>query len=484
MEFFTKLVGWLWGPPLLVMMTVTGLYFTVSSGFFQFSKFGHIMKNTLGKLVGKHEEEEGKEGLISAFEAISVAIGGSVGVANIGGVATAVAVGGPGAIFWMWISALLGMIIKMVEVTLSVYYRNKDENGIPFGGPTFYMEKGLGEERGWKFWPVLAVIFGAGIFSTFFLTLQNYTVSEALGNTFGISLIVVSVIYVICTYLIISGGIPSLGKIASKIVPFMCLFYIIGGLIIILKNASAVPGAFALIFKSAFNGTAAAGGFAGVTAVQALRLGMARAVYSNEAGWGTSPMIHATARTEHPVKQGLWGSFEVFVDTLIVCTITALVVITTGQWSSGLDGATLALTAFEMGLGRFGRIVVAFSIFMLGLTTTTGWYAYYEVVLRHLFKNNLAVKDKILSVYRWVYPIPGMVLVIMAVTTGLPGATVWLFGDFTSAIPTFVNVFTILVLSPTFFKLLKDYKARYLGIGKVDPNFKVFYEDKKNSENA
>lgn len=376
-------------------------------------------------------------------------------------------------------SALLGMILKMVEVTLSVYYRNKDEKGIPFGGPTFYMEKGLGEERGFKGWFILAIIFGAGIFTTFFITLQNYTVSEAIGNTFGISLIAVSIVYVISIYLIISGGIPSLGKAAAKIVPFMCLFYIIGGLIIIFKNITLLPTALKMIIKGAFTGTAAVGGFAGVGAAQAFKLGMARAVYSNEAGWGTSPMIHATAKTEHPVKQGLWGAFEVFVDTLVVCSITALVVIMTGQWSSGLDGATLALTAFEMELGKLGRIIVAISIFLLGLSTTTGWYAYYEVLLRHLFKNRPDIKDNILKVYRWLYPIPGMLLVVIVVFKGMPGSTVWLFGDISSAIPTFVNVFVILLLSPTFFKLLKDYKARYLGIGEVDPDFVVFYEDKK-----
>lgn len=475
MEFFEKLVGLMWGAPLIILMTATGLYFTIGSKFFQFSKFGHIIKQTLGKIT---EKQEG-EGLISPFEAICIALGGSVGVANIGGVATAVAVGGPGAVFWMWMSALLGMILKMGEVTLSVYYREKDEKGIPFGGPSFYMEKGLGEEKGFKGWPILAIVFGAGIFSTFFLTLQNYTVSEAIGNTFGISLIAVSIVYTICVYMIISGGIPSLGRIASRLVPVMCSFYIFGGLIIIFKNITLLPAAFSLIIKSAFTGTAAVGGFAGITAIQALQLGMARAVYSNEAGWGTSPMIHATARTNHPVRQGLWGAFEVFIDTIVVCSITALVVIMTGEWSSGLDGATLALSAYEIGLGRVGRIIIACSIFLLGLSTTTGWYAYYEVLLRHLFSERSDTKDNILKVYRWVYPIPGMLLVIMAVTRGLPGAAIWLFGDFTSAIPTFVNVITILILSPTFFLLLKDYKARHLGIGKIDPDFAIFYEEKK-----
>lgn len=484
MALFEKIVGWMWGPPLLVLMMGTGLYFTFKSGFFQFRHFGHIMKETFGSLFKKEDKDnvDTSEGLLSSFEALSVAIGGSVGVANIGGVATAIAVGGPGAVFWIWVAALMGMILKTVEVTLAVYYRSRDEKGIPFGGPTYYMEKGLGEERGFKWWVVLAVVFGMGIFSTFFLTLQNYTVSEAVGNTFDISLIAVSVVYVICIYLIISGGIPSLGKAAAKIVPFMCLFYIIGGLIIILKNITQLPAAFGLIIDGAFNGTAAVGGFAGVGVAQAMRLGMARAVYSNEAGWGTSPMIHATARVDHPVKQGLWGAFEVFIDTMVVCSITALVVIITGEWSSGLDGATLALSAFESEFGMIGRIIIAASIFLLGLSTTTGWYAYYEVILRHLFGDNSKIKDKFLSIYRWAYPIPGMLLVIMAVTVGLPGSTIWLIGDFTSAVPTFVNVFAILILSKEFIKLLNDYKARHLGIGEVDPNFAVFYEDKKKKK--
>ena len=481
MELFGKIVDLLWGPPLLILMTVTGLFFTIKSGFFQFVNFGHIMQKTFGSMFKKEDNEkkvDTSQGLLSSFEAISVAIGGSVGVANIGGVATAIAVGGPGAVFWMWVSALFGMILKMVETTLAVYYRSRDEKGIPFGGPTYYMEKGLGEERGFKAWGLLAFIFGAGIFSTFFLTLQNYTVSEAVGNTFGINLIIVSVLYVVCVYLIISGGIPSLGRASAKIVPFMCLFYVIAGLIIIFKNVTELPTAFRLIIGGAFTGTAAVGGFAGAGVGQILRLGMARAVYSNEAGWGTSPMIHSTARVKHPVEQGIWGVFEVFIDTIVVCSITALVIILTGQWSSGLDGATLTLTAFEVEFGMIGRVIIAASIFLLGLSTTTGWYAYYEILLRHLLGDNSNVRDKILTIYKWTYPIPGMVLVVLAVMGELPGAAVWLFGDFTSAIPTFINVGTILVLSPVFFKLVKDYKARYLGIGEVDPDFPIFYEDK------
>lgn len=209
---------------------------------------------------------------------------------------------------------------------------------------------------------------------------------------------------------------------------------------------------------------------------QTLRLGMARAVYSNEAGWGTSPMVHASAVTNHPVRQGLWGAFEVFIDTIIVCTITALIVIVTGAWSNGLDGAELALFAFEQEMGFAGRVLMSLSIFLLGLTTNGGWYAYYETVLRHLASGS-RLSNIILKSYQLLYPLPGMILVVLAYTKGLPGDVVWLVGDISNALPTFINVFTILILSPKFFELLKDYKSRHLGMGKVDPNFEIFDED-------
>ncbi|MGL5440180.1 MAG: alanine/glycine:cation symporter family protein [Filifactoraceae bacterium] len=479
--FMEKMVGWLWGIPLIVTILGTGAYFTIATKFFQFAKFGHIWKNTFGKLMQRHEGD-GKEGILSPFEAVSTAIGGTVGVGNIGGVATAIATGGPGAVFWLWISALMGMIIKMAEVTLAVYYRTVDEHGNPYGGPTYYMERGLGEERGFKLWYVPAFIFGMGIFSTFFITLQNYTVSEAVGNTFNIPLISVSIAYIILVYIMIGNGIPGLGKIAGYMVPFMTLFYILAGLFIILKNFTDIPLAFSEIISGAFNGTAAMGGFKGAVVGKAIQMGMARAVYSNEAGWGTSPMIHSTAKTDHPVKQGMWGAFEVFIDTMVVCTVTALVIVMTGAWSQGLSGATLTLSAFEMEIGSIGRFIIAISVFLFGLTTTTGWYAYYEILLRHLFRKNIKIKDKILLFYKWSYAVPGIIMVLISVYGNVPGGTLWLFADFTSAIPTFINVVAILILSPVFFRLIKDYKARYLGQGVVDEKFSIFYEDKLRKE--
>lgn len=477
------MVDFLWGLPLIIVILFTGLYITLRSGFFQIRFFGHIMKNTLGKIFTKKNKEEAKEkGILSPLEAVSTAIGGSVGVGNIGGVATAIATGGPGAILWMWVCSLVGMLLKAVEVTLAVYYRNTDEDGNPYGGPTYYIEKGLGVERGFKGWWILAFIFGAGIFGTFFITLQNYTVSEALSSTFKIGMIPSSLIYFGVTYLMIFGGIKQLGKIAGKIVPFMCLFYVGCCTIIILLNITAVPETFALIFKSAFSGTAAVGGFAGAAVSRVIRLGVSRSVFSNEAGWGTSPMIHSTATTDHPVKQGLWGAFEVFVDTGIVCTMTALAIMVTGQWSSGLSGAALTLSAFEIGIGTWGRVIMTIGIFLFGITTSSGWYSYYEIILRHAFKSKVEVKNTILQFYKPLYPIPGLIMVVYAVSFGLPGQVIWNFADISSAVPTFINVFVVLFLSKEFFRLLKDYKARYLGIGEVDPNAYLFFEDKVNAE--
>ncbi len=483
-QILEKIVGWLWGLPLIFTVLFVGAYFTVGSKLFQFGYLPHIFKETFGKLFSKKSKAEETKGLLTPFQAVSTAIGGSVGVGNIGGVATAIAIGGPGAVFWIWITALLGMITKTVEVTLSVYYRKTDEQGNPYGGPTYYIERGLGEEKRFKFWKVPAILFGAGIFTTFFITLQNYTISEALSSSFDMGMILSSFIYLVLIYLMILGGIKRIGEIAGRLVPFMCIFYLVAGLYIIFKNYSEIIPVFGLIFESAFSGTAAVGGFAGAAIAQVIRMGVARAVYSNEAGWGTSPMIHSTAKTSHPVKQGMWGAVEVFIDTIIVCSITAFTIIITGAWTLDLSGAELTLSAFEIGIGEFGRYIITISVFLFGLTTSTGWYIYYEILLRHMFGDDrkVTLKYKVLSTFKWLYPIPGFLMVVYAVYYNMPGQAVWYFADITTAIPTFVNLIVILILSGKFFELLRDYKARYLNIGQIDPNFSVFYEDKLKKE--
>lgn len=474
LAYFEALVNFLWGLPIIVIILGTGFYFTFKTGFFQVFHLKHIFSETIYKIIKKGNKAEGDgKGLITPFEAVATAIGGSVGVGNIGGVATAMAVGGPGSLFWLWIAAFVGMILKMAEVSLGVYYREKDEKGDPYGGPTYYMEKGLGEEKGHKWWLIPAAIFGGGIFSTFFITVQNYTVSEAVSAAFGIKIIYASIIYIVCNYILIIGGIKSLGKLAGKIVPFMCVFYVGAALYIIAINIGNLPATLGLVFKGAFTGTAAA------AFSQVMRIGMARSVFSNEAGWGSSPMIHASAQTDHPIKQGLWGAFEVFIDTIVVCTLTCLVIIITGVWSSGATGATLTLNAFATGMGSASKIFIATGIFLFGVTTSSGWYAYYEIILRHLMKSSPKLKDGILKFYKIFYPVPGFVMVVMATTIGMPGSTVWLFADFTTAVPTFINIAVMLSLSGTFFKLFKDYKTKYILKEEVKPEdkIKVFYEE-------
>jgi len=481
-ELFAELTGFLWGTPLLFVIAVTGIYFTIRTGGFQFIHLGYIIKNIFKKSTRQGDTNIENKKTLSPFQAISIAVGGSVGVSNISGVATAIATGGPGALFWLWIAALLGMIIKMAEVTLAVYYREKTPDGEFRGGPTYYMEKGLGIEKHFKLWKPLAIIFGGGLFMTWFITIQNYTISEAIGGTFNIPFIAVSVVYCIATYIIIIGGIKKVGIIASRLVPIMCVFYVACSLFILITNISNLPNTFALIFKGAFTAQAASSGFLGATVAQAVRLGLARSVYSNEAGWGTSPMVHATASTDHPIKQGLLGAFEVFADTIVICSMTGLVIITTGFWNSGLSGATLTLTAFESVMGYGARVAVALSIFLFGLTTSTGWFTYYRVILDHAFKNKKSFKKILVNILIIGTPIWGLLVVIATVYGNGTPEQVWVLADFSSILPTFVNVITLFFLGGKFVELLKDYKARYMGIGKVDPDFKLFYEDTLKEE--
>ena len=470
----------LWGWPLIALILVGGLFFTVRSGFFQFRHLGKILVNPFKKTT-----VTGSKNTLTPFQAVSVAVGGSVGVSNISGVGTAIATGGPGALFWLWIAALLGMAIKMAEVTLAVYYRSTDAEGNHWGGPSYYMQKGLGEERGWKAWKVLAIIFGFGIFMTFFITLQNYTVADAIGSTFNMPMWIPGLVMVLCIYAIILGGLKRVGEIAGYLVPFMCIFYVVCVLIILVMNFRELPNAFGLIFKGAFTTQSAVGGFLGAGVAQAMKLGFARSVYSNEAGWGTSPMIHATAAVEHPVRQGMMGAFEVFVDTMVVCTATGLLVITTGTWQTALRGPDLTLSAIESGVGGIARIIVALSIFLFALTTATGWYSYYLTLLNHAFKDGHPAKKVVLVIYKALNPLFGFALTIFAFFSDSTGPVqMWVLADFSSAIPTFINVFVIVVLGNQFIKLVKDFKARYMNKGTVDPNFDVFYEDKTKKQRA
>lgn len=487
--FLGKVDSFLWGMPLIILIIGTGLYFTIRSGFFQFRYFGYTMKRTAGRIFTRSDDSaNAKGGMISAFEAIATAVGGTVGFGNIAGVATAVAAGGPGAIFWMWLSALLGMILKQVEVTLGCYYRQQSADGGTYGGPTYYMEKGLGEERHWgRLWKIPAIIFGIGIFSTFFVTSSNLTAAQVVSGAFnmdsgitidGLTLegpILIGVLISIICFVITGGGTKKIANLFTKMVPSMSIVYILMGLAMIIFNLGSVPAAFGTIFRDAFTGTAAIGGFAGAAVSGIIRTGVARSVYSNEAGWGTSPMIHASAKTAHPVEQGLWGSFEVFFDTIIICTITGLSVIISGEWITGETGGYLALNSFSASFGFIGSVLLALIMVVFSVTTSGGWFTYYLAILEHLYKKESRAKDIVMKLFYALRAFPGLFWTIYLVKTNNQGF-IWTLVDITSAVPTFINVAVILILSGQYFRLLKDYKARYLNIGEVLPDTRLFYE--------
>ena len=494
-EIITMIDGWLWGTPLIVLMFGAGIFFTIASGFFQFRHFGWIFKRTIGSVFKKDESTTDRPGMLKPFETACIAIGGSVGFGNIAGVATAVASGGPGAIFWMWICALTGMIIKQVEVTLGCYYRMRDKGSEDtYGGPTYYMEQGLGVAHHWgKLWKIPAILFGFGIATTFVFTSGTLTTAQVVSGAFHVpdiqiggttieGIILIGVVIVIIEYLITSGGFHGVANIFSKLVPVMSIAYILMGLGMILVNITAVPATISAIFSGAFTGTAAIGGFAGASVSKIVSVGLARSVYSNEAGWGTSPMIHASAKTPHPVEQGLWGSFEVFFDTIVICSITGISTIISGQWVNGNDGGAMAVQAFTEGFGVFGAVLLAIIMIVFTVTTAGGWFTYYMICLKQVFKKGGTIMEKIIvNGYKILRFLPGLFWCIYLVKTNNQGF-VWTLVDVSSAIPTFVNMFVILVLAGDYLKLLKDYKARHFNVGKVDPDFDLFFEDKLRKE--
>ena len=467
-EEILQIIAWkyVWNPALPIIFLLFGLYVTIGTRFFQIRRFGTIWRNTVGKIV---EARRGKgPGILTSFQAWATAAGGAIGMGNIAGVSSAVALGGPGAIFWMWVSALMGMVTKMCEVTLAVHYREVFPDGRAYGGPTFYIEKGLGKERKWPswLWKLIALVFGVGLFSTMLITMSNYTLQESFKATFNTSntaAVIFGFLFMILGYTVILGGIPRVGRFAEIALPVMSIAYILLGLGVFVVNIIELPNAILQIFKYAFTPHAAVGGFAGVTIMKAVQVGVARGVYSNEAGWGSSPMVHATAKVDHPVRQGLWGAFEVFLDTIIICTVTGLCVVVTGVWQSGTGGAGEVGRAFEMVYGPAGRYFVFIALFIFIFTTFTGWYTYYETLLIHVIKNKSPeTVDRAVKILRLVDPWPGFLLAAWGMLAGIVPTIFWILADLTTGVPIYANLVALIALSPVFFKLVKEFESQYL----------------------
>lgn len=430
--------SFVWGPPMLILLVGTGVYLTVRTKFFSFTKFGFILKRTICRIFEKKERGEGQ---ITPFQALATALAATVGTGNIAGVATAIALGGPGAVFWMWISAVFGMTTKYSEIVLAIKYREKTPDGRYVGGPMYYIEKGLNQK-----W--LAIVFAVfGFLAAFGIgnMTQSNSVAAALNDTFGVDTLVTGICLAVAVAAVILGGLKRIVKVTEKLVPVMALFYIVCALIVIVLNIDKVPAAFSLIFGHAFTGTAAAGGFAGSTVMMAMRFGVARGVFSNEAGLGSAPIAHAAATTDHPVRQGLWGVFEVFIDTLVICTLTALSIICAGVWNTGESGVVLTTTAFNSVLPGFGGLVVTIAIMLFAFSTILGWAYYGERCVEYVFGS------KSIIFFRIVF----LPFIVVGAIGGLN--FIWSLADTLNGLMAIPNLVGLLCLSGVTIKLTKEF---------------------------
>ncbi|WP_071027736.1 alanine/glycine:cation symporter family protein [Peptoniphilus raoultii] len=430
--------GIVWGWPMLFFLVGCGIYLTFELKFLQVREFAYTMKNTLFKVFKK--DSSAKEGELTAFQAVSTALAATVGTGNIAGVALAIATGGPGAVFWMWLSAIFGMCTKFSEVVLAVTYRERNSKGEYIGGPMYYIKNGL--KLNW-----LAYMFAFfGAFASFGIgnMTQSNAISQTLNTNFNIDQKITGVILILMTGIVVIGGVKRIGQVTEKIVPFMSLFYILGGLIILVINAGKIPGAFALIFSSAFNPKAAFGGAVGVSLKLTMKMGIARGVFTNEAGLGSAPIAHAASNTDHPVRQGLWGIFEVFTDTIVVCSITALTILTSGLWNSGLEGADLTVAAFDSAFSG-GRYIVAIGLLFFAFSTVLGWAYYGEKCFSFL------VGEKIGSFYKYLY--------VLACYVGATGSLqlVWNISDTLNGLMAIPNLIGLAMLSKIVIIMTKDF---------------------------
>ncbi|MFP4374890.1 MAG: alanine/glycine:cation symporter family protein [Spirochaetaceae bacterium] len=406
--FNSWLNGVVWGPPFMVLLIGTGLYLTIRLGFFQFLHLGLAWKYSFGRFFRKTKEEEG--GAITSFQAVSSAMAATIGVGNIAGVSTALALGGPGAVFWMWISALVGMATKFGEASLGVKYRQVDEKtGEVSGGVMYYIERGLGPNWKWLaiVYALLAGIAALGIGNM----VQANTMAHAMETGFGVPTYVTGVIVVVLVGLVILGGIKRIAQTAEKLVPFMAIVYVVGSLVIIFVNISHIPEAFGSIFYHAFNPTAASGGFAGAAVAATIRFGIARGIFSNEAGLGAASIVHAQAKNT-PARQGMWGIWEVFIDTIVVCTMTALVVLVTDSLPTGATGAELASTSFNRGLPGPGGVIVLGGLVLFSYTTMLTWSFYGEKSWEYVFGKKVVVPYRLFFLaFLFVGAIGGLVFI-------------------------------------------------------------------------
>lgn len=427
-----------WGVPMLVMILGVGIYLTTGLHAMTLLKIPAAFR-----LLFSHSES--KKGEIAPFNALMTSLSATIGTGNIAGVATAVFIGGPGAIFWMWCTALVGMATKYAEAVCAVNFREVDENGHYVGGPMYYIRNGLGDN--WRWLAVAFALFGSIAGFGIGNTVQANSVADVMASNFSVDHNITGIVLAVCVGLVIIGGVKRIAEVAGALVPFMAVSYLLAGLVVIAMNITELPNAVALIIGDAFTGTAATGGFAGSSIWLAIRWGVARGIFSNEAGLGSAPIAHAAARTDSPVRQGMVAMLGTFIDTIVICSVTGLVIVLSGAWSSGETGASLSSIAFQQSLPG-GEYIVTFGLPIFAFTTLLGWSYYSERCVQYLFGPKVILPFRIL----WVIAVyAGSVLTLKFV---------WTLADVLNALMAVPNLIALVMLSPLIFKLTRDYFAQ------------------------
>lgn len=446
METINNFVSWLngivWGVPMIVLILGTGLFLQVRLGFMPIRKIGYGFR-----MIGKSRTpDDAADGEITPFAALMTALSATIGTGNIAGVATAIALGGPGAVFWMWMTAFVGMATKYAEVVVAVKYREVDDQGEHAGGPMYAIKNGLGKSWGWL--AVAFAVFGGLAGFGIGNMVQSNSISEAMGTAFGLPTWVSGVVLAVLTGAVILGGIKRIGAVAERLIPAMAIIYVIAVGIILLLNLTELPGALMTIITSAFTPTSAVGGFAGAAVMHGIRFGVARGIFSNEAGLGTAGIAQAAGATRDPVYSGMIGMMGTFIDTIIICTMTALAIMVTGVWTSGESGAALSAAAFEAALPGIGSELLALLLSVFAFTTILGWAFYGEKCWEFLFGAKAELPFRIL----WT------ISVFLGTVVTLDFA--WLVADTLNALMAIPNLISLIALSPIVVMLTREYLER------------------------
>jgi AGCS family alanine or glycine:cation symporter len=426
-NMIVKYIGdFAWGPIMIVFLVGTGLYLTIRMGLIQIRGFKHAW----ALISGKYDKKE-DEGEVTHFQALCTDLSATIGTGNIAGVATAIASGGPGAVFWMWVTAVVGMATKFTSCSLSLFFRKFNKDGSVSGGPMYYLEKGLNQKWLGVLFAFFALIASFGIGNM----VQANSVAEPLLSSLKIPKYATGIVIAFLVWLVIIGGIKRIAKVASFIVPFMAIVYVLSSLVIIAFNFQHIPHVIKLILKHALSPTAAVGGFAGATVAQVIRYGVARGVFSNESGLGSAPMAHAAAKTKYPIREGLVAMLGPFVDTIVICSMTAFVILATGMWTSGETGAVLSASAYNAGLPVIGNYTVTFGLVFFAFSTMLSWSYYGDRCAQYLFGNKAVI------IYRWVF----VLLIIVGAIVQLE--FVWNISDAMNGLMAIPNLIGLLALS-------------------------------------